>query len=89
METPSAQAPEKKDKMEGNVFSDLGKKPSETRGKRVFRREFLLRNQTLVSGLHVEPRCGRMSRRCSAGGQRGPNEDHEIYISKKKCHLGS
>lgn len=30
METPAA---EKKDKMEGTVFSDLGKKPSETRGK--------------------------------------------------------
>ncbi|XP_029696657.1 zinc finger protein GLI2-like isoform X3 [Takifugu rubripes] len=31
METPAAQAAEKKDKMEGNMFSALGKKPSETR----------------------------------------------------------
>lgn len=38
METPAARAAEKKDKMEANVFSDLGKKPSETRGKGVFQK---------------------------------------------------
>lgn len=63
METPAARAAEKKDKMDGNVFSDLGKKPSESRGKRVRprRSRSLLRNRTLVShllGLSVAERVG-------------------------------
>lgn len=33
METSSSRAAEKKDKMDGNGFSDLPKKPTETRGE--------------------------------------------------------
>lgn len=47
METPAARAAEKKDKMEGNLFSDLGKKPSETRGKPVCGQPSLLGNPSL------------------------------------------
>lgn len=55
MENSAARVAEKKDKMEGNVFSDLGKKPPETRGKRVYGQLSLLRTWALVS----KSRCGR------------------------------
>lgn len=84
METSTSRTAEKKDKMDGNGFSDLPKKPSETRGNTPSLEQRLFRNVvssfvSAGSGVGVELR----SRRCSAGGQRGAaNTDDEIYISK-------
>lgn len=98
METSASRAGEKKDKMDGNGFSDLPKKPSpsEARGNALFKTfsqaatgsEFRVR-------LSVRPLCmlcDRMSRGLAGaqpGGKGGANTADEIYISKIKCHLGS
>ncbi len=97
METSAPRAGEKKDKMDGNGFSDLPKKPSpsETRGNTLFKTfsqaatesEFRVR---CLSGLCML--CDRMSRGLAGarpGGKGGANTADEIYISKIKCHLGS
>lgn len=84
METSTSRTAEKKDKMDGNGFADLPKKPSETRGNTPSPEQQPYRNvvSSFVgagSGGGVELR----SLRCSAGGQRGgANTDDEIYISK-------
>lgn len=82
METSTSRTAEKKDKMDGNGFSDLPKKPSETRGNTPSPEQQLYRN--VVSSFVGAGRGGRLrSPRCSAGGQRGgANTDDEIYISK-------
>lgn len=95
METSTSRAAEKKDKMEGNGFSDLPKKPSETRGnmfsENVFSQEATGPN--FVSGWSVGPLVCRhrsmFGAQPEAGGKGGANTDNEIYISKIKCHLGS
>lgn len=79
METSASRAGEKKDKMDGNGFSDLPKKPSpsETRGNALFKTfsqaatgsEFRVRLS--VGPLHAVWQNEPTSRRCSARGQRG------------------
>lgn len=88
METSTSRSAEKTDKMEGSGFSDLPKKPSETRGKT----PILSGNCSLnvsygsvavsVGGLEVqvEFRSHGLSSRRAKGEPTGVNE---IYISKK------
>lgn len=83
METSTSRTAEKKDKMDGNGFSDLPKKPSETRGNTPSHEQQLY--QCGVQFCQCWERRGAELRscRCSAGGQRGgANTDDEIYISK-------
>lgn len=85
METSTSRTAEKKDKMDGNGFADLPKKPPETRGNAPSPEQQLYRN-VVSSFVSVGGGVGGAelrSCRCSAGGQRGgANTDDEIYISK-------
>lgn len=78
MDASTARAAEKKDKMDGSGFSDLPKKPSETRGKFLpSGSEFRVGFFFLILPVTPEGKGGR------------PTRTHEIYISKTERHLGS